>query len=331
MLASVVHSEKFNQMKWVVDMLATLLLAILPIVVTLGLGFIAGWRQQFPANTSDSLIQLVMVYALPLSLFGGILTLKRAVIRENLAVAGWLAVGMLGGLLVLIVSQRLRRVPLTAATLRALSIASPSVPFMGTSVLLIVFGKISILLVALGGLYMNLIQVPASVFLLTLVGHETTTSPWVTLRRTLLTASKQPVVWAPILAFTLNLSGFKLPLQWLPLFTELGQAAGGVALFALGLILAAHQLKVTRPIVKNVGLKNLALPLVVWLAMHLLGLPLLTQQLVVITLAIPTAAIPTMLAVQQRLPADEYVATQLLSTLLAPITMGLLMLGLHVS
>lgn len=311
-------------------MLATLLLAILPIVVTLGLGYWAGWRRQFPSNTSDVLIQLVMVYALPLSLFGGILTLKRRVILQNLPVAAWLAVGMLGGLIVLVILQRLGGQNLSSATLNALSIASPSVPFMGTSVLLIVFGRISVLLVALGGLYMNLIQVPVSVFLLTLVDKDATASHWQLMWRTLLVSSRQPVVWAPILAFTLNLIGFSLPTQWLTLFTELGQAAGGVALFAIGLILAAHQLKLTWPIIRNVSLKNLALPLIIWLGMHLMGTALLTQQLVVITLAIPTAAIPTMLAVRQQLPADYYVATQLLSTVLAPITMGVLMLGLRI-
>lgn len=312
-------------------MLTTLLLAILPIVVTLGLGALAGWRQEFSVDTSNSLIQLVMTYALPLSLFGGVLTLKRTVILQNIAVAIWLAVGMLGGLLILIVVQRLRGKPLALATLTALSIASPSVPFMGTSVLLIVFGKISILLVALGGLYMNLIQVPISVFLLTLVNRKLTVTRWVALRDTLVSASKQPVVWAPILAFILNLSGFKLPLRWLPVTTELGQAAGGVALFALGIILATQRVKITRSILKNVALKSLGLPCLVWLGMHLLGVPLVTQQLVVITLAIPTAAIPTMLAVQQKFPADDYVAIQLVSTLLAPLTMGLLMLGLQVA
>lgn len=312
-------------------MLSTLLVAILPIVVTLGLGFGAGKRQQFPTNASETLIQLVMHYALPLSLFGGILSLKRSVIVQNGPVAVWLAVGMLGSLLLFIIEQRVTGRALGPATLCGLSIASPSIPFMGTSVLLIVFGKVSVLLVALGGLYMNLIQVPTSVFLLTLAGDIDPAKRWQVVREKVWTACKQPVVWAPILAFVLNLSGVQLPAQYLTLFTELGQAAGGVALFALGLLLAGHQFKVTLPIVHNVSFKNLAWPLLLWLMMHLMGVPLLTQQLVVITMAIPTAAIPTMLAVQNHLPADEYVATQLLSTLLAPVTMGLLMWGLQVA
>lgn len=308
--------------------MAVLGLAILPIIVTLGLGFSAGRRQQFVPATSDSLIQLVMHYALPLSLFGGILALKRTTITQNGAVASWLAVGMLGGLIVLIGEQLLWHQSLSAATLRALSIASPSIPFMGTSVLMIVFGKISILLVALGGLYMNLIQVPVSVFLLTLASGVSTEQRWHAGWQKLLTALRQPVVWAPILAFGLNLAGLRLPAAWLASFTELGQAAGGVALFALGMILARQAWQLNRAVLHNVLLKNVLLPLVIWGGMRLLGTPLVAQQLVVLTMAIPTAAIPTMLAVQNHVPATEYVATQLFSTLLAPVTMGLFLWGL---
>ncbi|MCI3956010.1 AEC family transporter [Lactiplantibacillus plantarum] len=155
-----------------------LILAILPIVVTVGLGVFAGLRHQFAPTTSDILIQLVMHYALPLSLFGGILSLKRATIIQNSSVALWLALGMLGGMVIVIVSQCCFHQQLETGTLRALVIASPSIPFMGVSVLLVVFGKISVLLVALGGLYMNLVQVPVSVLLLTLAGGSTPEQRW---------------------------------------------------------------------------------------------------------------------------------------------------------
>lgn len=307
-----------------------LIIAILPIVVTMGFGITAGRRQQFPPQTSQILIQLVMHYALPLSLFGGILALKRRTILQNGAVATWLAVGMVGGLVLILLEQRWTRQLLSNATLRALSIVSPSIPFMGTSVLLIVFGKISVLLVALGGLYMNLIQVPVSVFLLTLAGGQSSQQRWSAGCRKLGVAARQPVVWAPILAFLLNLAGLRLPTAWLASFTELGQAAGGVALFALGMMLATERWHLTAGVLHNVVIKNLLLPLALWGVMAGLGLPRLAQQLVVLTMAIPTAAIPTMLAVQNRVPATEYVATQLFSTLLAPITMAFFIWGLQI-
>ncbi|MCW6140040.1 AEC family transporter [Lactiplantibacillus plantarum] len=142
-------------------------------------------------------------------------------------------------------------------------------------------------------------------------------------------ASRQPVVWAPISAFLLNLAGLRLPSAWLTNFTELGQAAGGVALFALGLLLTTRPWRLTRMVVLNVLLKNLGLPVLIWGIMASLGVSLSNQQLVVLTLAIPTATIATMLAVQNHLAPDEYVATQMLSTVIAPLTMGFLMWGLQ--
>lgn len=306
-----------------------LILAILPIVVTVGLGVFAGLRHQFAPTTSDILIQLVMHYALPLSLFGGILSLKRATIIQNSSVALWLALGMLGGMVIVIVSQCCFHQQLETGTLRALVIASPSIPFMGVSVLLVVFGKISVLLVALGGLYMNLVQVPVSVLLLTLAGGSTPEQRWRAGWQKLCRASRQPVVWAPISAFLLNLVGLRLPSAWLTNFTELGQAAGGVALFALGLLLTTRPWRLTRMVVLNVLLKNLGLPVLIWGIMASLGVSLSNQQLVVLTLAIPTATIATMLVVQNHLAPDEYVATQMLSTVIAPLTMGFLMWGLQ--
>ena len=306
-----------------------LILAILPIIVTVGLGAGAGLRHQFSPMTSEVLIQLVMHYALPLSLFGGILSLKRTTILQNHLVALWLAVGMLGGLIMVIGIQYGCRQTLEVATLRALVIASPSVPFMGISVLLVLFGKISILLVALGGLYMNLVQVPLSVLLLTLASGLPAEQRWQASWQKFCSAVRQPVVWAPISAFILNLAGVRLPSAWLTSFTELGQAAGGVALFALGLLLTTRPWHLTRAVLVNVILKNLGLPLLIWGMMAGLQVPLNIQQLVVLTLGIPTATIATMLAVQNHVVPDEYVATQVLSTAIAPLTMGLLMWGLR--
>ena len=82
-------------------------------------------------------------------------------------------------------------------------------------------------------------------------------------------------------------------------------------------------------VVLNVILKNLGLPLIIWGIMASLHVSLSNQQLVVLTLAIPTATIATMLAVQNHLAPDEYVATQMLSTIIAPLTMGFLMWGLQ--
>lgn len=309
----------------------TLITAIAPIIFTLALGFLAGWRQQFKKHASQLFIALVMSYALPLSLFGGLLATSRQVIIQDLPLFLWLGLGMVGVFVILTMLYQIRLHNLSLAVLRALSVACPSVPFMGTSVLAIIFGTTdSVILVAICGLYLNLVQVPLSVLLLAAGKKEADQTGTKQAVQRLAAAFKKPLVWAPILAFALNLSGFKLPAVWLPLFSELGQAAGGVALFSIGIMLYVQHFSISRAVLLNVGLKNIGLPLVVWAIMAAVGANWHFQQLVVVTLAIPTAAMPSMLAIQNHVHEDEMASTQLVSTLLSVLTMGMFMFFLGV-
>jgi len=52
-------------------MISTIVSALLPTVVTLLLGFFAGWHHDFDAKQATVLNSMVMLYPLPLSLFAG--------------------------------------------------------------------------------------------------------------------------------------------------------------------------------------------------------------------------------------------------------------------
>jgi malonate transporter and related proteins len=56
-------------------MLKTVVSALLPIVVTLALGFFAAWYEDFKADQASVLNRMVMLYALPMSLFAGMATI----------------------------------------------------------------------------------------------------------------------------------------------------------------------------------------------------------------------------------------------------------------
>ena len=58
-------------------MLDTIIAALLPIVITLMLGFAAGWHHDFDAKQAAVLNRMVMLYALPLSLFAGMVGTPR--------------------------------------------------------------------------------------------------------------------------------------------------------------------------------------------------------------------------------------------------------------
>ncbi len=58
-------------------MFANIIGALLPTVVTLLLGFLAGWHHDFDTKQASVLNSMVMLYALPLSLFAGMVGMSR--------------------------------------------------------------------------------------------------------------------------------------------------------------------------------------------------------------------------------------------------------------
>ena len=93
-------------------MLTTIIGALLPIVVILLLGFFNGWHKDFTGDQATILNRMVMLYALPLLLFGSTVSISRIRLLENvpLALAVAVAAGMVGSFFIVL---RLRR-PLDA-------------------------------------------------------------------------------------------------------------------------------------------------------------------------------------------------------------------------
>ena len=61
--------------------------ALLPLIVTLALGFFAAWRHEFTAAQASVLNRMVLLYALPLLLFAGTVTIKRSTLTSDLGLA----------------------------------------------------------------------------------------------------------------------------------------------------------------------------------------------------------------------------------------------------
>jgi predicted permease len=59
---------------------------------------------------------------------------------------------------------------------------------------------------------------------------------------------KSPLLWAPILGVAIVLAGYHLPKVVASSFELIGSATSGVAVFAVGLVLAAHPVSLSRPV-----------------------------------------------------------------------------------
>lgn len=309
-------------------MFETIIAALLPIVVTLFLGFFAGWHHDFDAKQGAILNRMVMLYALPLTLFAGMMGIDRSLLLEQGSMLALLCLGMLAGyVLVLVVAHYVFRCSLKKSALLALAIAGPAVPFVGVAVLGFLYKDLSAVPIAICSLLMNLVQVPVTLFILSRNTDLSTPSggtppPPTSVTENLLNTVKEPVVWAPIIGFIMLLVGLKVPGDIRLSLELLGKATGGVALFASGVILFSYKVAFNLSIGVAVLIKNLLLPALVLSLGLLFGVHAETLNISVITMAIPTASICVILAVQYHTAEQEMASILFFSTLFSILTMG---------
>lgn len=302
-------------------MVITLIIAaLLPIVVTLLLGFLAGWHHDFDSGQGTILNRMVMLYALPLTLFAGMMGLSRTVLLSQGTIALILMAGMIGGyLLVFVLVRYVFRQPSGLAALLALAIAGPAVPFVGVPVMGHLYGTISTLPIALCSIIMNLFQVPVTLLILSAGSPDRKDAGFM---QHILHTLKEPVVWAPLLALILLLLNLHIPEQIRSALQLLGGTTGGVALFASGIILYSYHVVINRTVVLAVLAKNILLPLAILALALWLHTDRQTLHLSVVSMAIPTASVCVILAVQYNTAEQEIASILFFSTLFSIITMG---------
>jgi malonate transporter and related proteins len=302
--------------------------ALLPIVITFLLGFVGAWRGDFKREHASVLNRLVLTYALPLMLFAGTLSTSRASLGQGvplLIVSCVAVVGMYA--VVFALSRVVLAVSTGTSALAALTASSPAVPFMGPAILGHFFGETSVVPIAIASLVINLTVVPATLLFLSLDlvsgtgrGNDRAGQGdhYVAPRRTVLSAVvgklaetiRKPLVWAPVVAFAVVLSGVAVSPLLLNALLLLGHATGGVSLFAAGIVLATNRVSVSSPVILLVLLKNVVQPALVLGGLRWLGYgdPLLSEA--VLTMAIPAMPIVAMLALQYRV-AEALAASSL--------------------
>ena len=322
-------------------MLNIILSALLPMVVTFLLGFVAAWRHDFGSKDAPTLNRMVLVYAVPLALFAGTVTTSRAALGQDIPLVIALCVAIIGLYgVVFLFSHFVLRMQVGMSALAALTASAPAVPFVGPAVLGELFGGLSAIPIAIASLVINLTVVPVTILLLALgstakdqqentpIAQDGPHSPssaksYASVFAAKLTETlKEPIVWAPVLAFIIVLSGFHFPQLIVHAFSLLGQASGGVALFACGIVLASGKIKVNRYILLFVFLKNIMQPALVLGGLRWIGYgnPIVSEA--VLTTAIPAMPIVIMIALQYRIAQAEAASAVFLSVMCSIVTMG---------
>jgi malonate transporter len=65
-------------------MIDTILSALLPMVITFLLGFVAAWRHDFESKDASTLNRMVLLYAVPLALFAGTVTTSPRALSQDI-------------------------------------------------------------------------------------------------------------------------------------------------------------------------------------------------------------------------------------------------------
>jgi malonate transporter and related proteins len=307
--------------------------ALLPIVITLLLGFVGAWRGDFQREDASILNRLVLTYALPLMLFAGTMSTSRANLNQGVPLLIVSCVALVGMYCVVFVLSRVVfAVSTGTSALAALAASAPAVPFMGPAILGRFFGQTSAIPIAIASLVINLTVVPVTILFLSLDPDSGSRSgehqgrQCAMPRQTVLSAVagklgetvREPLVWAPVAAFAVVLSGVTVPPLLVAPLSLLGHATGGVSLFAAGVVLASNRVSASGQVMFLVLLKNVVQPALVLGGLRWLGYgnPILSEA--VLTMAIPAMPIVVMLALQYRV-AEAMAASSLFFSVIGSV------------
>src|SRR5258707_11148183 len=148
-------------------MLDTILGALLSLVVTFLLGFVAAWHRDFGPKDAAILNRMVLRYAVPLLLFAGMVSTPRAELSQGIPLLIALCVAIVGLYSVVLLSSRFAfRQRMRTSALAALTASAPAVPF--SAVLGYLFGGPSAIPIAIARRVINLTVVPLTTLLLPL-------------------------------------------------------------------------------------------------------------------------------------------------------------------
>ncbi len=246
---------------------------LLPIIVIMLLGYFSGRRETFSEDQARAFNKLVLNYALPAALFVSITRGKQGNDFCGHSPDPCITCGYCRMFLFLPFGcyKFFKRTHAEAAVC-ALIAGSPTIGFLGFAVLDPIYGdSVSTgLVVAIISIIVNAITIPIGLYLLNpSSGADGKKNSNLS---ALISAAKEPVVWAPVLATILVLVGVKIPAAWDPTFNLIAKANSGVAVFAAGLTLAAHKFEFSAEIAYNTFLKLILMPLallLVGMACHL--------------------------------------------------------------
>jgi predicted permease len=303
-----------------------LVTALLPVFFVLALGYLAGRRNTFDADQSAGLSKLALSFALPASLFvsmtdirrdlllqQGRLVLALILVHSGLFLAAWFFLRM---------AKSMRGTP---SIIYALMLSTSATPVFGLAVLEPILGPTSAGAVGLVALAINL-TVPPAVVLLEMdaaanhpQGATDRAKPNPILTG-LSAGLKSPLLWAPILGIAVVLAKIHLPAVIASCFELIGSATSGVAVFAVGLVLAAHPIRLSPAVFVGSFARVTVQSAILFALLHVLRVVSPFAREALVCCSFPLATVVVLFAARYKAAESESASMLLISTLALAIT-----------
>ncbi|MCU1298656.1 MAG: hypothetical protein JWO91_2934 [Acidobacteriaceae bacterium] len=300
--------------------------ALIPVFFVLALGYIAGKRSAFDADQSAGFSKLALTFALPASLFVSMTDIRKNLLLQQgrlvfalilahvgLFVASWLLL------------QRVKTLSGTPSIIYALALATSATPVFGLAVLQPLLGPTSAGAVGLVALAINL-TVPLALVLLEIDAagkhkEAKTDSHKPNPVLTGLNAGlKSPLLWAPLLGIGAVLADVHLPVAVASSFELIGSATSGVAVFAVGLVLAAHAIRLSASVIVGSLARVTVQSTLLFILLRLLRVQSPFARECLVCCSFPLATTVVLFAARYKAVESEAASMLLVSTLALVVT-----------
>ena len=308
-----------------------ILYAIVPIIVVMLVGYIAGKRGSFTGEDSKKFNKVVLVYALPAALFVSIVDASREMLVKDikLSIISLVVIMFCFMTVYFIYKWCFRKNPPGSAAVMALISGSPTIGFLGFAVLEPIFGTTPYvaLVVAIVGIVVNAVGIPVGLSLLNAAkekeaaqlaaqggtataaagGTGTPAKPVVheSFWKPVLHALAQPVAWAPILAVIWVVVGIPWPKWASPSFDLIKGANASMAVFSAGVTLSSVKITINWQAILGSILKLIMMPALLLIVGIIFKMDPLNLKMLVVAGVLPPAFSGIIIADER----DTYVAT----------------------
>jgi predicted permease len=300
--------------------------ALLPVFFVLALGYVAGKRHSFNADQAAGLSELALGFALPASLFVGMTEIPKDLLLQQGRLVLALILSHDGLFLVAwLLLRRVKSLQGSASIICALLLATSATPVFGIAVLQPLLGDTSTGTVGLVALAINLV-VPAAIILLETSSPGIGAAPAASSsrREQVLSGLKSPLLWAPVLGIAVVLIGLRIPKPIASCFEMIGSATSGVAVFTVGLTLAAHAFHLSKAVVLATLGRITVQTAVLFALLHLLHVQSPFAREALVCCSFPLATIVVLLAAKYKAMEAESASALLLSTLSLVVTVPII-------